>query len=107
MLCRDMECIKGVIRRILEEEGKESDVDIQITDLPYNQLSVLEGKVVKINSLRYESMSIQSGNESLIMSTFLIIAILKAIYRDDNEVKRVLETYLKDNGIASKMLNML
>ncbi|AAY79540.1 hypothetical protein [Sulfolobus acidocaldarius] len=102
-----MECIKGVIRRILEEEGKESDVDIQITDLPYNQLSVLEGKVVKINSLRYESMSIQSGNESLIMSTFLIIAILKAIYRDDNEVKRVLETYLKDNGIASKMLNML
>ncbi|AHC52387.1 hypothetical protein SUSAZ_00560 [Sulfolobus acidocaldarius SUSAZ] len=106
-MCRDIECIKGVVRRILEKEGKDTDIDIQITDLPYNQLSVLDGKVVKINSLHYESMSIQSGNESLIMSTFLIIAILKAIYGDDKEVKRVLETYLEDNNIASKMLDML
>ena len=108
MICKDLECVIGVARRILEKEGVITEnFNVIITDLPYTTLSVVEGSTVKINSLLLENYSNSVNNEARLVSAFLLIAILNAFLKDKAKTRNIIRKYFGEESIEEKAVDVI
>ncbi len=108
MICKDLECVIGKARRILEKEGvTRENFNVIVTDLPYVTLSILDGSTVKINSLLLENYSNNVNNEARLVSAFLLIAILNAFLKDKAKTRDIIKKYFGEGSIEEKSVDVI
>ena len=106
--CIDIDCVKEVAKKILEQEGiYKGDLNINFVPLPFDILSRLNGNVVEINVIKYESFSIQTSEEAEINSSYILIAILYAFLHDIEKIKQIIYKYYGENSIAYRLIDIV
>ncbi|BFI76453.1 hypothetical protein [Sulfurisphaera ohwakuensis] len=106
--CKDLDCITKIANDILLKEGiSNENFNVIIIDLPYNVISLVEDKTVKINSVRFESFSVQSSGEYEITSSYLLIAILYAFIKNIDKIKEIIRKYFGENSVVFKLIDIV
>ncbi|BFH72435.1 hypothetical protein SJAV_03790 [Sulfurisphaera javensis] len=105
--CKDLNCVKIIAADVLKKEGIYKDFNVLITDLPFNSISKLDGNTVKINSVRFESFSVQSSGEYEISSSYLLIAIIYAFLNDVEKTRYIIKKYFGENSIVYRLIDIM
>ncbi|MCY0859303.1 MAG: hypothetical protein OWQ54_02610 [Sulfolobaceae archaeon] len=114
MYCKDLDCVLKEANEILEEYKVPLRVNsVLFESLPFGQHARYENGTVYINSVHYEYITAESGNEYGIISSYLLLVILYAVlreyYGDDwkNKLLTIVnEKYGKDS-IIYKMIEIV
>ena len=94
LICREIECVEGVVRRMLEEEKiNVGNVKIIVTDLPYNEISRFENGKVLVNSLKFRNFSNEVSGDSKLVSAYLIVVSLYAVVKDKEKVREIVSKF--------------
>lgn len=106
--CNDINCIKEIVKKIVEEEGiHKGDFKVSFVTLPFNTLSRLNGESVEINLIKYESFSVQTNQESELNSSFILIAVLYAFLQDIEKIKQIISKYYGENSVVYKLIEVI
>lgn len=109
LICREIECVEGVVRRILEENGYSLDnVKINVSDMPYNEIVRFDGSNnIYINSVKFRSFATEVGGDSKLVSAYLIILSLYAVINDKQRVRELVKKVFGDPSLESTIFNLL
>ncbi|WP_221289217.1 hypothetical protein [Stygiolobus caldivivus] len=109
MICKEIECVEGVVRRILEQEGKFNvgNLKIKVSDLPYDEMSKLDGNLIIINSVRFRNFSNETGGDSKLVSAYLIVLSLYAIVKDRLELEKIISNKLGMDSVEFEVYKIL
>ncbi|QGR20248.1 hypothetical protein [Stygiolobus azoricus] len=108
LICREIECVEGVVRRILEENGYSLDnVKINVSDMPYNEIVRFDGSNIYINSVKFRSFATEVGGDSKLVSAYLIIVSLYAVINDKQRVRELVKKVFGDGSLESTIFNLL
>lgn len=106
--CRDINCVKEIAKKILEEEGiYKGDFKVSLVTLPFNTLSRLNGDTVEINLIKYHSFSVQTNGEAEINSSFILISILNAFLNDTGKVREIISKYYGENSVVYRLIDII
>jgi len=106
--CKDINCVKEIARKILEEEGiYRGDFKVSLTTLPFNILSRLNGDTVEINLVKYHSFSVQTSGEAEMNSSFLLISILNAFLNNIEKIRKIIYKYYGENSVVYRLIDVI
>ena len=108
LICREIECVEGVVRRILEENGYTFDnVKINVSDMPYNELARFDGSNIYVNSVKFKSFATQVGGDSKLVSAYLTVVSLYAVINDKQRLRELVKRVFGEKSLEYTIFNLL